>query len=146
MSEDFIYVMRNFLGVNRINVVDAYLYNYRENNASAMANYRKNFLTNQKAYLQELEEILISLNLTDKGKMERILSTQSALSCAFLFGNEIRFRKQVESFKDNIEQLKKDELYAGLTLPNAFRIRHKAMRIKYLGVWGLIKLKMYQFL
>ena len=146
MSEDFIYVMRNFLGVNRINVVDEYLYNYRENNASAMANYRKNFLTNQKAYLRELEDILHSLDMTDKCKTERTLATQRALSCAFLFGNEIRFRKQVKSFKDNIRQLKKDELYSSLKLINALRIKHKAMRIKYLGVWGLIKLQLYRIL
>lgn len=146
ISEDLIFVMRNFPVVNRINIVDEALYFYRDNNTSAMSNYRKNFLSNQHAYLREFETILRGLDLSNKKQVEETITAQKALSTAFLFGNEIRFRKWVEDFKGNIERLKADKLFAYLTLKNAFKIKHKGMKIKYLGIWFLIKVKVYKVL
>lgn len=146
VAEDFLFVMRNFAVVNRINVVDETLYFYRVNHASVMSNYRRDFLKNQQVFLREFEDFLRGLKLADKIKTEEIILAQKALSSAFLFGNEIRFRKQVEDFKGNIEKLKEDELYSYLIFKNVLKIKNKTMKVKYLGVWLLVKTGIYKLL
>ena len=146
ICEDLIYVMRNFSAVNRINIADEALYYYRVNTSSTTAHYRKNFLTNQKAYLREFEDILRGLNLSDTRKTEEIIAAKRAFSVALLFWNEIRFRNQIEDFKRNIQEIKKDESYSYLTLKNSLKIKHKSMKRKCVALWIFVKANLYKFL
>lgn len=146
ISEDLLFVLKNFTQINRINVIEESLYYYRINRESVMTNYRKNFLVNQNAFLQEFEEIIRGLKLSNKNKENNILLAQKSLYSSFLFGNEIRFRKKVLMFKKNIERYKKTEMYSFLTFKNSFKIKHKTMKIKYLSVWFLVKTKLYKLM
>lgn len=122
------------------------LYYYRANETSAMSNYRKNFLANQQAFLREFEDILRGLNLSDKRKTEDTISGQRAFFVAFLLWNEIRFRNQLEDFRGNIERIKRNEVYDYLTLKNIMKIKHVVKKIKALGLWLLIKAKLYKLM
>ena len=146
IHEDLIYVLRNFSAAKRVNVVDESLYYYRANETSAMSNYRKNFLANQQAFLREFEDILRGLNLSDKRKTEDTISGHRAFFVAFLLWNEIRFRNQLEDFRGNIERIKRNEVYDYLTLKNIMKIKHVVKKIKALGLWLLIKAKLYKLM
>ena len=146
ICEDLIYVMRNFSSVNRINVVDEAMYLYRVNATSTTAYYRKNFLENQKVYMLEFGDILRGLGLSDEREAEKIIAAKGAFSVAVLCWNEIRFRKQITNFKDNIERYKKDEVYAYLTLKNALRIKNRGKKVKCVALWLLVKSNLYKLL
>ncbi|MBO5204316.1 MAG: glycosyltransferase family 2 protein [Clostridia bacterium] len=138
ISEDLVFVLNCIFKCKSISHIEDSLYFYRVNNQSACRSYKRNYLQSQLALADELKKLFCRF---DDGDTEKLFDTYRALLCYYCFSNEIKFKGNTNR-RENIGKIRKSELYRYFNLKNCVKIDNFKAKIKFLIVWGLVKLRL----
>ena len=138
VAEDSIFVMNAMFESKRISMMTESLYYYRQNNASVMHSYKGELLQNQLYLMEEYEKVLSKLQ--DEKTRKALLNNLNSWNISAVFIHELKYR--VKGYRQNIQKVRKSELYKYFKLKNLLKIGNFKMRLKTLAAWFLVKTRL----
>lgn len=134
VGEDLLFVIQALLKAQTASFVKRDLYFYRVNEESCIHNYKNNYLQNQTDLYTEIKNCFADYNA------KKLLNVYGAVVNYECFLNEIKYKQETQ--KENIQAIRKSELYKHFTLKNGLCIDKFNKKIKYVIVWFLVKTRL----
>ncbi|MBQ8658079.1 MAG: glycosyltransferase [Clostridia bacterium] len=134
IAEDLLFVLQVIKKAKTLSFINKELYFYRINKKSAVHTYRKQYLQGQILLYKKIEDLLLPFF------EKKVLYLYGTILCHLCIVNEIKFR--CKKWRNNIDIIRKSELYRYYTLKNIFKQGKLSVVIKFLVVWFLVKTRL----
>lgn len=135
IGEDWMFLLHSIVRAEKISSIHEALYFYRDNLNSATHAFHKNYLKNQLNIHYELDSIF-----GDIKEAKNLLIGYNARLCYHAVVNEIKNPDGI--CRNNIEEIRKSELYKYFKIRNLFKINNLEKRVKYFIAWFLVKARL----
>lgn len=141
MAEDLLFDLEYLCRCRRVVVIGDSIYNYRQNDSSAMHSYIKNLYENVILQLSLMKEVLVANNLFDE-KMREYYSNTVTYDMAWCITNECKKTnpKSARIIRKKMRSIRKSKVFKGA--PSWRFIKQIQTNEKYYFL--MIKLRMYR--